>query len=526
MSIVILALISLIITLPLFLADGLIASYDIFFHFIWSEQFYKALAEGVLYPRWVDTPFGYGSPTFIFYAPLSFYVISLLNFLTNSHIMSIKIAIYLSFFLSGLTMYLFAKRLNGQNAGLISGVLYQLIPYHVFDFLGRGVVPELFAFIWFPLILLFMREIFIDRRHSSMIYMSLAYAGLIMTHLVSSFMFTFVMVGYGIYLTLAERKKGMLRMLCAMAIGLGLSSVYLLPVIFERGFVHIESIQYFNYGSNFLFLQKTLLKEPMNRVALVDAVFLIVSLILAKRILLGPRNAFFVMLPTISLFLTISLSSFVWRNMQGFSSIQFPWRWLVFSGLSLSLTAGYAVVNSRENLQKALCLILLLPLLLSFLIMFRPPVLADLDFWKEQSVAFAPFEYRPIWLRETGKMLPATERVAIIKGTGSVDIVDWKSTRRILSAHGDTALTLRISTFFYPGWVAKVDARKTIITIDEDSGSMITEVPEGNHKVELTFENTPIRSYGKVISVFSFLVISAVYSYAIFKRPKSKVLRQ
>src|SRR4030042_2530867 len=120
MAVVILSLVSLIITLPLFLSKNLIISQDILWHLVWSEQFQKTLMEGVLYPRWVDTPFGYGSPTFIFYAPLSFYVISLISVLTNSTILSIKIAIYLSFFLSGLSMYLFARKINGERAGLIS----------------------------------------------------------------------------------------------------------------------------------------------------------------------------------------------------------------------------------------------------------------------------------------------------------------------------------------------------------------------------------------------------------------------
>src|SRR4030042_6125878 len=105
MSIVILLLVSLIITLPVFLSSGLMATHDIFLHLIWSEQFHKAFIEGVFYPRWVDTPFGYGSPTFVFYAPLSFYVMSLINIPIKSQILSLDLAIYLSFFLSGLTMY-------------------------------------------------------------------------------------------------------------------------------------------------------------------------------------------------------------------------------------------------------------------------------------------------------------------------------------------------------------------------------------------------------------------------------------
>src|SRR4030042_3592160 len=114
MYILILSLVSLIITLPLFLSNSLIISQDILWHFVWSEQFHKALMEGVFYPRWVDTPFGYGSPTFIFYAPLGFYVISIINIPIKSQILSLDLAIYLSFFLSGLTMYFFARKLNGE----------------------------------------------------------------------------------------------------------------------------------------------------------------------------------------------------------------------------------------------------------------------------------------------------------------------------------------------------------------------------------------------------------------------------
>jgi len=114
---------------------------------------------------------------------------------------------------------------------MISGVLYQITSYHIFDLFSRGVVPELFAFIWFPLILLFIREIFSERKFSSIAFVSLAYAGLILTHLVSAFMFTFVMVGYGVYLSFVEKKKGILRMLCATVFGIGLSSIYLIPVI-------------------------------------------------------------------------------------------------------------------------------------------------------------------------------------------------------------------------------------------------------------------------------------------------------
>lgn len=532
MGIVILALVSLIITLPLFLSNGLVASQDILWHFVWSEQFHKALMEGVLYPRWVDTAFGYGSPTFIFYAPLTFYVISLINILTKSTILSMNIAIYLSFFLSGLSMYFFARKLNGERAGLVSGVLYQLIPYHIFDLFGRGVVPELFAFIWFPLILLFIREIFTDGRHSSIVYMSFAYAGLIMTHLVSSYMFTFVMVGYGLYLYLVEKKRGIIKMFCAMALGIGLSSIYLMPVIFERDYTHIEFIKIFDYRDHFLFLYKNLMNRELypivHGIAILEIAFLLLSLLLIRRKLVRANNTFFVSLLFISLFLTTPLSLFIWKYIPEFSNLQFPWRWLTFSGLSVSVVAGNLISNLKGEAQKTTIIFFSPLLIISLFIMFQVSFFkgGEIDHWRMHPSLFSPFEYRPVWLNDPGRVLPPVEKVKIIKGNGSVDIIDWKSNQRVLFVNATAPLSLRFSTFYYPGWECMIDRRQCGIIIDKDSGSMIIEVPEGRHKIELRFRDIPDRYYGKVISVILFSLVSSICLFKILNPLKNKILRQ
>lgn len=529
-DIIILAIVPLIITFPLLLSKNLIASQDIRFHFVWSGQFHKALTEGVLHPQWVDTPFGYGSPTFIFYAPLSFYVISVINFLTDSHILSINLAVYLSFFLSGLSMYFLARDLNGKNAGLISGILYQLIPFHIFDLYERGVIPELLAFACFPLILGFIRKIFMDRNPSSVVYMGLAYAGLIMTHLVSSFMFTFIMTGYGFYLSLAEKKKGIFRMLCAVVLGLGLSSIYLMPILFERNFIHIEFIKYFNYVHSFLFLKINSTDKfyiMLQRIVIIETAFLFFSILLIGKKILDPKNGFFLLLMFISLFLTTPFSLFIWKYVPEFSNLQFPWRWLTFSGLSVSIVAGNLIGNFKGDVRKATCIIFS-PLIIVTLLM-----LLSVSYFKDEQIhslrthsnIFSPCEYRPIWVKDYKKMLPPAERVTILSGNGSIDIIEWKSNKRLLSTDGDTNLRLKLSTFYYPAWTARIDGIYIGIIVERETGSMLIEVPEGRHKVELTFEDTPVRYYGKVVSVISLVVLFLVYLYGVLVFPQ-KYLKQ
>jgi hypothetical protein len=512
-SIIILSLVSLVTTLPLFLSNSLIISQDILWHFVWSEQFYKALTEGVLYPRWVDTPFGYGSPTFIFYAPLTFYVISLINMITNSIVLSMKIAIYLSFFFSGLGMYFFARKLNGERAGLVSGVLYQLLPYHIFDLFSRGVVPELLAFIWFPLILLYIKKIFTDGRSSSVALMSCSYAGLIMTHLVSAFMFTFVVVGYGLYLSLINKKGAMLKVLFAMVLGLGLSSIYLVPVIFERSFIHIELIKIFNFKDSFLFIKNNLLKREfypiVHGIVILEVTFLIFSFLLIRKKIIRSDNIFFVLLLLISLFLTTPLSIFIWRYTPEFSNLQFPWRWLTFSGLSVSIIGGNLIGNFKGEVRRPAGIFLLTLVIISFFMMLQTSFFkkGEIEHWRTHPGLFSPFEYRPVWLTDPGRILLPAEKVIIVKGAGSISITDWKSNRRILSTTGDTPLTIKFSTFFYPGWTAKIDGRNAPIAIDKNSGSMLIDIPKGKHALTLKFQDTPIRYYSKIISLLSFVIL-------------------
>ena len=55
--------------------DGLNGMTDMKWHITWLQHFYKELTEEIWYPRWLaGTNYGYGSPTFVFYPPLVYYL--------------------------------------------------------------------------------------------------------------------------------------------------------------------------------------------------------------------------------------------------------------------------------------------------------------------------------------------------------------------------------------------------------------------------------------------------------------------
>jgi uncharacterized membrane protein len=534
-SFLVLALISFYCTIPLFAHYGVPAGQDMILHIFQADQFTQSLREGVFYPRWIpDFNNGYGSPNFIFYSPLSYYFVSAITFFTCSLTASMIIALWSSYFLSGITMYITTKKMFGGSGSLLTAVIYQVLPYHLFDMYIRGTFAELFAFIWFPLIILFLYRMIESRNSAGMIGFSLSYAGLICTHLVSGYMFTFVIGAYLIYnFFLLKEKKRIIKPLFSLICGLGLSSVYLLPVIFERKFVQIDYIitcSVGDYKKNYLFMLDKFLEGlrafyiPLHTIVALEALlFLVIALFITKnrRMLLHrPQQNFFIFLFLIAFFLTTLLSRPVWDVVPGFPFLQFPWRWVVITELSLCFLVGY--IFTRQDgpplrsikLKKVVVYLLIILSLASSALIWKGKIISDPLIRKivkpeEIKNFIIPFEYAPIWVKDVKRISSVIDhdKVSFISGTASVDIAEWKAEKRVINIRCASDTLLRISTFYYPGWEATIDGIKTPIKIEQETGAMLIEVPEGKHRLIVLFRDTPIRYYAKLISLFSFCII-------------------
>ena len=174
-------------------------------------QFNKAIQDGIWYPRWApDFAFGYGYPFFNIYGPLSSYTGQLFIFLGFDVVTAVKIVFGLSAILSGLTMYLFVKRLLNPAAGLIAALTYVYFPYHLFDLYVRAALAESVGFVFVPLVLWGFYEVMAQPRLTAVLWAALAYAGLMFTSNLLALMFTPIL---GLYVAvmiiwqfLSERK--------------------------------------------------------------------------------------------------------------------------------------------------------------------------------------------------------------------------------------------------------------------------------------------------------------------------------
>jgi len=115
-------------------------------------------------------------------------------------------------------------------------------------------------------------------------------------------------------------------------------------------------------------------------------------------------------------------------------------------------------------------------------------------------------EHLPIWAVKDNIYSNTTNyRIEIVKGEGKSEILAWKSAERIIKIIAEEPLVAKIQTFYFPGWKAYLNGSEISIQTEKGTGAMLIDIPQGDHKLELKFVDTPVRYCGKLISLLSFL---------------------
>lgn len=537
--------------IPLLVHRDFTFGQDIGYHINWASQVSTGLEEGILYPRWMSqSNGGYGSPTAIFYAPLFHWLTGVVNLYIHSLFISLKIVTFAGFLLSGVSMYVFLRNFCGHAASAVGGMAYQLFPYHLLDIYIRGTLAEAFSFGWLPLLLHFIYNAYKKDNLQNWLGISFFYACLILTHLATAYIFTFVMSAFVLFLSIkGKHPRFLFKLIPASILGFAISSAYFIPMLFERRYVHIEwlrEVSWGDYKKNFLFMSHADNSQFYMHLNLI-IIFLILLVIGSLRIYYMSRRhiynindihfKFFSWLFAFSLFISTPISMPLWRVIPGFSTIQFPWRWLVVSTLASSVLIGLMLDSlvfsdiKRDRLFGAWVTLFAVAffaniyLSSSYVTIAEPIKKEDME-WILREGANA-IEYRPIWLTDKKKDF-STEKwvpVAFKEGDGTIDVNNWKSHSRLFNVNTAVPSMVRVSTFYYPGWTALINGREVPIGIEKDSGAMLLNVPNGRNEVLLEFRETPLRKTAKWISILSFFAALLGLVMAKRKKTKNKVSR-
>jgi hypothetical protein len=488
--------------------------------------------------RW--TPhmgYGFGFPLFNYYPPLPYVIGELFRVVGLSFITTVKLTFFLSFILSGITMYILGREFWGRWGGLLSATFYIWAPYHSLDIYVRGAMNEAWALIWFPLILWSAYKVITRAQFRHIVMLALSWFALFTSHNLMVIIFAPLFAAWCL-LWLAREKSWFTvpQLIVAGVWSFGLAAFFTIPVLLEKQFVHVETlvVGYYEYVAHFANINQLLMSrfwgygasawlEGDKMAFPVGHMHWIISLVVAG--VMGARfwktrkvdtplliTGFFFAVGWLAAFMSHVRSTPIWQAIPPLAFVQFPWRFLTLVTLSFSIVAGMLPGLLGKKTGKIAVIALIAGVILWNLEFFRPErmgPLTDLEkfsgaAWELQQTA-GIYDYLP---KEayTAPKAPQKTVADVVEGKGEMKDgsqgTNWaKFTLNIESEQA----RVRVNIFKFPGWKILVDGKETEIKIDKDEwGRMHITVPQGEHTINVKLENTPARTAGNLVSLVSW----------------------
>jgi hypothetical protein len=539
--------------LPVLLSSTISHGPDAATHVFNSELYRVEMESGVFFPRWLGEWYGgFGAPIGVAYSPLTYLTTASLSLLGFGTLPALKIVLWLSVFLSGLWMFLFSRRVFPDGPAAVAGLAYMVTPYRVIDLFGRTAFPEAVAFVWLPLIALYLFDTVAKTSRVAHLFLGLCCGLLILTHSMIAYLsfLTAIFVFFLVFIfTNLIDKYVLLRLVGSSLICFGISAIYWLPVVRERRWLNTqwfseEGVVWGDYRNNFVLNAEIYRGTDFHKIFIENFTIGIVVLLLIgvcafsiRKILetgdfkKSPSNAIsFLMFSVLllSIFLTTKNSSIIWQALPFARVIAFPWRWLTVSSFAASFLIGDIVswqIQKYSSTKRRLGIdAVFLPLLLvafgaystALIVIHRdqitPEQAADILYERPLSPELFGWVYDkpfiPIWGRYFDYLEASRRgRQKVFAGDGAtLDVGRWESTNREIEVYLDAPRVAAVRTFWYPGWLVEVNEGEKQVPGRNGEGLLTVDLPEGRSKVVLTFEDTGTRFTAKWLSMFTGLV--------------------
>ncbi|MEK7061168.1 MAG: 6-pyruvoyl-tetrahydropterin synthase-related protein [Patescibacteria group bacterium] len=500
----------------------------------------KCFDDGQIPCRWVpDAGYRYGYPQFNYYPPSIYYVGAIMHRIGIQYIDAVKILFILGYIVSALTMFLLINSFLGPWPAFVSSILYSYVPYKAVEVFVRGAMSEFWALSIFPLIFWAAYKLIKTEKKKYFIWFSISIALLITTHSLMTLIFAPVAVLWVIYWIFIEKKwRFVLKIVLSGLLGIGLSAFFLLPVILEKKFVHVESMLsgYFDYRAHFISLYKLFVsrewgygssgfpKELLNlSTGMVQWLIGIMAVILGILNRKKERKLALLLFilagaELITLFMMHMKSSFIWTKLPVLWWLQFPWRYLSVSIFLLSILSGLAVYLSSKAkyVLGSLAIIVAIILNIGFFVPKDWLAIKDSDkfsgiSWQKQ-MTISIFDYLPIY----AKLPPITEALKLPEILdGSVNISDYKkgSNFQIGKFEVTEDAVIRLPLFDFPGMLVKANGQTVKHNHDDCRneefclGLISFKLLKGDYNIEVRLTNTPVRKIGNYLTLTSIIVL-------------------
>jgi len=528
----------------------------------------QAIRQGNLYPRWVGgLGFNFGYPLFNFYPPLIYYVAEFFHLLGFNLLWSLKLMIITGSFLSSIGMYLLGKRFFDKKTGILSATLFTFFFYRTITIYIRGAWAEFFAMSILPFVFLGLDNIYRNKNLKLPILFSLSLGLLILAHPLIAFPTLFFIGLFFIYYFFCSKNRWLFikNFFVGVFLSLSLSAFFWLPSLVEKKYTLVDTIlirELANYKIHFIYPYQFWfspwgyggsIEGPADGMSFqlgkIHIFLTIFSLIIFLFYVFVKKKGesikiyiFLFFLLLFSLFMSIIYSQFIWDRLKYLWYLQFPWRFLTFTGLFISLIAGAGIyyfgkiIKVEDGIKKILFDLVIIIIIFITVIKYsaysKPHDQKAYDEKKLTNfeeiswrVSKTSFEFSPKGIKtkktELGTTTIGLDKNNIMKESFSILSSDKETTRvktiidkfskKEFEVESENPVEFRLNTFNFPGWTAYLDDKPITVSDANDYKLITVSVPQGNHRLRFVFEDIPVRKTANIISTLSFMGVISYY---------------
>lgn len=557
------------------------AVYNIF----WQKYFTEQLLAGEFFPRWLYNYIdGFGAPVFYFYAPLPFYLFSLIEIVFGNdggNFSTLSIGHIMILFFSGITFYILISRFINKFWATSTSILYMFLPYHYIDLEVRAAIGESFAYIWIPLIMIGI--INFGKKQNQILFSGFCYAGLILSHLPSALLTAPIIAIFFVCIVKPiQRLRAIVYAFFIGFVGIAISAFYIIPAlslqstlphdawITSAGY-HFQAINWLlgNLGIPMFGLTVYIILCITSLLSIGTIfIFLIMNIKTKQQIDFNNITWRLITASIISLvfcwFLMTNLARYIWIYFPFVAQVQFPWRLGIIIDFCAALLIGLVaprVLRSflsifpikRLHIQifeRIIVIIFLTVVIFLAIIVFFPQTIAGS---RENILQYNPTEYRPKWLVESTiylsnenidnlsdiklanqihrdgierwesfvKTLPPIEPMRALKSDENIHIYDEEILNSTIIAKLRSPASIRVNKVYYPHWILINNSGKKIdIYPDTKTGLILFDLPSGEYELILKRQVLPSEWVGFIISLVS--IIASILWITVFNNCKIK----
>jgi hypothetical protein len=407
----------------------------------------------------------------------------------------------------------------------------------------RGDLNEFWSLAIFPLIFWSSYHLIKNGKLKYLLWFSFSVGLLLLTHnLMTLIFFPIALAWVVILLTLEKKWSRVIGPLLGGMLGAGLAAFFSFPIVFERSYVHLESMVggYFDYRQHFVDINQLFFSNHFGYgssvlgpgddfsfstgiiqwiVAFLGVFLALVGFKKHKKLVMIVLTLAILELGV--LFMMHQKSSFVWAELPFLVWMQFPWRFLAVSTFLLSVLASFAIgfiENSR--LSKLVGCLAILAAFLLYSSFFQPKYwinITDQEKFSGESmrkqVTASIFDYLPIYATFP-PISKAPDFPEVLDGKANFINYYKGSDHQIGEVIVEEKTILRLPLFDFPGMKVTIDG-KTVKHFNNDCrneqfclGLITFEISKGPHIIKAQLFNTWPRAVGNILTIISLLIIS------------------